>query len=419
MTLLAPARHSVRIALGTTLVAITFLAAPAAADDFGKFLDRAKKEMLKDQLSPQHLDRLSAQHNLGETHPVKTQDGWTLVAHRFRPKGAPKPGADPVILCHGLGYNALFWNLNPACSLPDYLTSNGYDVWVVDLRGCGSSQKWVWKLDDTPSLIVGSAIRNLSGGKVAPTGYATIDPKYANWSLDHHIYFDVPAFVNLVKRKTGAQNVTWIGHSMGGIVALGHLGRFPNPGIGRLVTIGSQVTMPDGQIIVQFAREMLKVRELQVAGGITGKQLADASKTSVDNLFFNERNSPPDVYTALSSWAKDVPSAGLMKQYMSLAETGELIDSRRQFNYAKSLGKITIPVLITCGAVDQLAPPTVQQFLYNNIGSTDKTVVIFGRQSGFAVDSGHNDSVVGNNSKAQVYPVIERWMSGARKTAAR
>jgi len=48
----------------------------------------------------------------------------------------------PVILCHGLTYNALFWDLIPECSFAEYLSSQGFDVWAVSLRGSGLSQKW-------------------------------------------------------------------------------------------------------------------------------------------------------------------------------------------------------------------------------------------------------------------------------------
>ena len=153
----------------------------------------------------------------------------------------------PIILCHGLTYNAVFWDLDPSVSLAEYLSSQGYDVWAVSLRGCGLSQKWVWKLDEAPELVVGGAVRRLTGGKIAPTGYATVDPKAANWTMDHHIAYDVPALVNLVRRQTGAPEVAWVGHSMGGIVAIACLARYENPGIGRLVTVGTQVTMPEGQ----------------------------------------------------------------------------------------------------------------------------------------------------------------------------
>jgi pimeloyl-ACP methyl ester carboxylesterase len=316
----------------------------------------------------------------------------------------------PVILCHGLTYNAAFWDLDPAVSFAEYLAAKGYDVWALDLRGSGLSQKWVWKLDEAPEMLVGSALKKLSKGKLGPAGYASVDPKYANWSLDHHIAYDVPAAVKFVCKATAAPSVNWVGHSMGGIVAIAHLARYGNPGIGRLVTIGSQVTMPNGQLPLQFLGELVKGRSLQLTGQITGPQVIEASRDSVQNMFFNVENTPQGVFTALTGPATDIPGIALMQQYSVLGQRGELLDAKGQFSYARNLKNITIPIFVSCGAADSFAPPVVQKFLFDNVASTEKQIVIFGKRQGFSVDCGHDDSLVGNMSKVEVYPVIEKWL---------
>lgn len=403
--------------------------------DLGKLLEQAGRQALRDVLSPLRPSAPSGPAQAVPGHsppaapvagwnpfevvtaprpevvPIKTADGWTLVAHHYPPTAARVAGAPPVILCHGLTYNAQFWDLDPSCSPASYLASRGFDVWAVDLRGCGLSQKWVWSLDDAPGAFLGSALRRATQGKLGSKGYQSLDPKYANWTMDDHIAHDVPALVYLVKLRTGHKQVAWVGHSMGGIVALAHLSRFKNPGIGRLVTVGSQLTMPQGRVAGQFFRELLTTREWQLAGTSPGAELIARSMTSVHGLFFNERNVAPAVYEALTTWAVDVPSVGLMKQYLQLSEKGVLLDASGRFNYAQALGNVKVPVLIAGGASDVFAPPAVQQFIHDRVGSTDKTLLIFGRASGYAADSGHNDALVGLNSQAQVYPNLARWLA--------
>lgn len=381
---------------------------PARGDDFGKLLERAARKEVKQRIAPAPA---SAAASRVESIPFKTADGWTLVVHHFRPTVAPRPGAMPVILCHGLTYNAAFWDLDPACSFAAYLASNGYDVWSVDLRGSGKSQKWVWKTDDAPDALVGEAFRRLSKGKLATGAYATIDPKFANWSLDHHIAYDVPATVKFVRKQTGAAEVAWVGHSMGGIVAICHLARHGNPGIGRLATVGSQVTMPNGQLALQFLAEMATTRRRQLTGDLRGPELADATRTSVHNMFFNVANADPKIYEALSGPSTDVPGLAVMAQYNVLGQRGELHDARNQASYAKLLPNIKVPMFISCGAADNFAPPAVQKYLFDHVGSADKTLVIFGRSGGFSVDCGHDDTLVGRTSRTEVYPVIEKWLA--------
>lgn len=404
-------------AFGVSIVCVLFVlgSLEARGDDFGKLLEGTARRALRDEFKPreqppaqQQIAQASRRH---ATFPVKTIDGWTLVAHRYPPSGPAKPGQAPVILCHGLTYNAQFWDLDPACSFAEYLATKGYDVWVVDLRGCGQSRKWVWKVDEAPEAIVGGALRKLSRGKLAPSGYETLDPRFANWDMDDHITRDVPALITLVRQNTGAEEVTWVGHSMGGIVALAYLSRYKNVGIGRLVTVGSQVTMPEGQLVVRFLEEMATRRESQLAGQLQGRQLEQLTKTSVHDMFFNVDNTNPQVYEALSGWATDVPAIGLLKQYMALARRGELYDSKNQFNYARAVGNIKIPVFLSCGANDEFAPPVVQHYLYDHVGSTDKSLVVFGRQQKYSVDAGHDDSLVGLKSQEEVYPVIEAWIA--------
>jgi pimeloyl-ACP methyl ester carboxylesterase len=406
---------------GTAALAI---GTPGWGDDLGTLLERAGRNVVREAIErpqgPGAPGRPAAGPAAGasaadaQPFAIKTADGWTLVAHRYKPAGAPRAGAMPVILCHGLTYNAMFWDLDPSCSFARYLAALGYDVWAVDLRGCGASEKWVWRVDDAPAELIGGALRRMTHGKAGGASHATIDPKFANWNLDHHIAYDVPALVKLVRHHTGAAQVAWVGHSMGGIVALGHLARYPNPGIGRLATVGSQVTMPNGQLAQEFLRQMFSTRQRQLTGELTGQVLMDQTKTTVHDLFFNVQDVDPKVYEALGGWATDVPALGLMKQYSILSNTGELLDARKEFNYAKALGNITIPVFLSCGSVDQFAPPVVQQYLYAHVGSTDKTLVVFGRAQGLSVDCGHDDALVGLQSRAQVYPVIEKWLRGEK-----
>lgn len=382
----------------------------AHGQDLGRLLEQAARDSLRQTFSPQGVERMLTPPSRGEMVTVKTADGWTLVAHRFRPPGGIRPGTLPVILCHGLTYSAHFWDIEPSVSLAEYLSQQGHDVWALDLRGSGQSQKWVFRMDRAPDALVGGAIRRATRGQLAPTGFSTVDPRFANWSLDDHINYDLHAFVWLVKQKSGMPEVAWVGHSMGGIIALCHLAKYRNPGIARLAVIGSQVTMRDAQLVLPFFEEMLRARQRQLVGTLQAEELVAMTQSSVNNLFFNVNHVSSKVYSELSMERVDLPSIGLLRQYLTLATEGELHDDTRRFNYARALGNVQVPLLVACGALDRFAPPDVQSYIHERVGSAEKTLMVFGRRLGFAADSGHDDALVGLTSRQQVYPLLEAWL---------
>ena len=69
---------------------------------------------------------------------VQTVDGVSIHAVRkFRAEGELKV---PVLLVHGTLGNAGVWDA-PGRSVTDYLAARGYDVYALDLRGMGQSDR--------------------------------------------------------------------------------------------------------------------------------------------------------------------------------------------------------------------------------------------------------------------------------------
>ncbi|MCB1196467.1 alpha/beta fold hydrolase [bacterium] len=353
---------------------------------------------------------------------TQTDDGWTLALKRFN-GGSSKP---PVILCHGFNYNDRFYTLSNGVSLATWLASRGYDVWVVSLRGSGSSTKWVYKLGQRglEGLDVYNAIdaenwigAGLGGAELLwnlgrdQYKNVTINPKYMDWSLDDYANYDVPAVLKFVRQTTGHSKPFWIGHSMGGIIMLVHLIRQPDEPLQGLVTVGSQLTMEPGSVLVEYFAQMHALRLLQIGGNSDQLEMARReAEAAADRLFFNEENKNPMTAHTLHSIGTDTPGITVIGQYMELVGSGQLKSIRNEYNYAQNARNITVPYLIMCGAGDKLAPPPEQRFLYENISSADKELQILGMQYGFSSDFGHNDSLISDRAVAEVYPVIETWL---------
>lgn len=65
-----------------------------------------------------------------------TKDDWKLHLIRTLDPKVVNRRNHPVILCPGLGSSGAYsFDLSPIVSVCDYLASQGYDVWIVELRG--------------------------------------------------------------------------------------------------------------------------------------------------------------------------------------------------------------------------------------------------------------------------------------------
>lgn len=126
---------------------------------------------------------------------VPTPDGATLTLKRKIRAGGP-----PALFVHGLAANADLWDL-PAVKTAEYefrslatvLHENGYDVWLLNLRGHG-----------------------------APAMLSAPPPGQNDWCVDHFVLYDLPAAIEFVRQATRRRPFV-IGNSMGAMTLAGHL----------------------------------------------------------------------------------------------------------------------------------------------------------------------------------------------------
>ncbi|XP_078169477.1 triacylglycerol lipase 2-like [Carex rostrata] len=132
-----------------------------------------------------------------EEHQVTTQDGYILSLQRIpegRHGGNSGEKKQPVFLQHGVLMDGITWLLNPPDqSLAFILADRGFDVWIANSRGTRWSSRHVT--------------------------LTTNQPVYWAWSWDELVTQDLPATFDYVYRLTG-QNLHYVGHSMGTLVAL-------------------------------------------------------------------------------------------------------------------------------------------------------------------------------------------------------
>jgi pimeloyl-ACP methyl ester carboxylesterase len=330
---------------------------------------------------------------------AETPDGWKLALHRYAPEKVD-PSRMPVILCHGLGYNSRFWDLVPANNLAEFLRDRGWDTWLLDLRGVGASTKpfWYW----------------LRGPDLSVFGNPDVEFTQLEWNIEDLILEDVPTAVDFVRKETGAASVAWVGHSLGGIIGMGHIERNPqDSGIGCLVGAATPMIVPQPATV--FQRDIKHLRFVLTAMNNRWQSMAQALtlgqlKTPVDEFYHNEKNMDHvTLQMVRMRVAEDVP-APVLDQLLAMAETGDLTSPDGRFNYSKELSRLTLPALFIAGKVDHSADPEAIHYAYERVASKDKTFRLFGLAWGDSIDYGHDDLILGKRAKEEVFPVIENWL---------
>jgi pimeloyl-ACP methyl ester carboxylesterase len=325
-----------------------------------------------------------------------TRDGWRLALYRYAtPRGSHRT---PVLLCHGMSSNR--WNMDGPGrrSMARYLARKGYDAWVLELRGAGRSMRPNWW-----------------------------NQKSYDWRFEDYVYHDAPAALRVVLRETGVEQIHWVGHSMGGMIAYALLmGPIQNK-IASAVTLASPTMSEVGHPMLDFGlpyRSLLRFAPARVPIGLASRLGAPLAfllhwllKRPISELGFHEGNLDAAAMRALMLVAIDDLPASLLREFARWYETKAMSDRYAMFDFTEHLERITTPLLIIAGGKDELTPPRDLEYVYDHVGSRDKAFRVIDREQGFARDYSHADLVLGKHAPDDVYPVILDWLDAHRERA--
>jgi pimeloyl-ACP methyl ester carboxylesterase len=326
-----------------------------------------------------------------------TADGWLLGIKRYRPAN-PDPGKHPVVLCHGLGLNATFWTLTDD-NLPKQLAARGYEVFVPDMRGSGSSQP-VGRVGKINAILRGTPFLEINESK---------------WTVDDQARYDVPAILDYVQAMTGDNQVNWVGHSLGGMLLFPYLELTPGPKrIASFVAMGAPAILagaPDRYMLKSSRR--LRILLSFVSTGRLGRPLMVARPPGlerIDRYYYSAENVDRRTISRFYGYTLEDPGPGALKQLEYYLEFGHLASADHRIDYAARLNEVRVPILYVAGDGDGLAdmPSMIQTAAAT--GSPDKTFLRFGQKEGHVADYGHCDLVWSRHAPREVFPVIADWL---------
>ncbi len=316
-----------------------------------------------------------------QVHFIKTKDDWELAISAYTPKEkVTKPY--PVLLCHGLGSNRLAYNLDKTHSLSLHLAQQGYDVYAIDLRGHGLSEK-----------------PNIGGSN-----------KKWNWGFNEYAYEDLPTAISAVLELSGKHKLHFIGHSMGGILLYCLQALFPDLPIQSGISIGSTLnyhkskTVYNGIVKLKPLAAIFTRTPIHLTALISGN-LTRFSRKFIDPMYVCAENMSTDNYRKLMANSMQ-PTSGKVLSELARAINGEGMRNRDFVKYAELLQEkgYQFPNLAIAGSRDtQCSPEAVSRF------GTDWQS--FGRKYGHTANYGHMDLISGTNAPTEVWPSITHWLN--------
>jgi pimeloyl-ACP methyl ester carboxylesterase len=317
-----------------------------------------------------------------------TEDSWKIALWRFQGDGQRR---HPVLLCHGLGANRFNLDAPGESSVARYLQREGFDCWVVELRGAGKSRhaKPIWSR------------RRWRAER--------------HWSLDDYLHHDLPAAIKKILAETGSRSVHWIGHSMGGMLAYAFLSRYDPRPVRSVVTIGSPCQVNSQEKLFRTLshlapaiRKMPKLPQRIVVKAIS--PLAGHIPDCFADYFFTPGSIDAALLQRMACLALSDLSPKLAAEFLQWYRTGAYTDLYGMTDFSALLHRIHVPMLLIAGVRDRLAPLADLRQIYDSLGTQEKELLVLSRENGFGHDYGHIDPVLGRDAPTEVFPHIRDWL---------
>ncbi len=288
-----------------------------------------------------------------------------------------------VLLIHGFGQNRYAWHL-PSRSFMNYLASEGYDVFNLDLRGHGRS-------------------RHLGARP----------PK----NLAEYVREDVPAAIEEIQQLACPGPIYLIGHSLGGLISYAAAPSLSDK-VAGLVTLGSPYHFTRGSRFLSMVGTAMLTLDKTISLGhglVPLRHLAEAMRLA--RVFVES----PVFPLPIRGFAPGSIEPRVLGQYMSLAmdrgsvavirnlflRAAEARASRHRlgvlYGFASAFEALDIPLLVIAGSRDGLAPPESVRPAYVRSNSSDKTYRVYPR--------GHADLIAGRDSPLTIWPLILAWLN--------
>jgi predicted alpha/beta hydrolase len=284
-----------------------------------------------------------------------------------------------VLLLHGLSANrfAFHW---PGRSIAGYLAAEGFDSYVAELRGAGESVS-----------------------------------ELTSWSFHDYLEQDVPALLERVREASRQPRVHFVGHSMGGILAMCHAIVTGGDELLSAAALGSAL---DYALGTSGFGPLLKARPLlQRMNSVPWGRAMQAVSPFLARLddplagfnFHPDNAEAPLVRAVYRNTFTPIPTALLGSLATGLEPGG--LKSREGEPYQARASSLKTPLLMIAASDDRQCP---LEALEATAKATRAKLLHFGSRYGHRAEYGHFDLLLGRHAPEEVWPALVDWLGAPR-----
>src|SRR5262249_22287135 len=166
------------------------------------------------------------------------------------------------------------------------------------------------------------------------------------WRFEDYVHHDAPAALRKVLKETGARQVHWVGHSMGGMIAYALLMSPVHDKIASAVTLGSPTMSNVGHPLLDFGlpyRSLLRYLPRRVPLGTLARLgaplaalLARLLDRNIANLGWYDGNADLRLLRTLMLTAVDDLPASLLREFARWYDTKAMSDQYGMFDFTEN-----------------------------------------------------------------------------------
>lgn len=298
-------------------------------------------------------------------------------------------GGRPVLLLPG-------YATDHRCFLPPVrggvaraLRDAGFDPWILEFRGTGGSRRRM--------------------------------PSAGPCRIDERIRFDVPAAIEAVRARTGAETVDVVGHSLGGVILYAHLALSSTSGVRRGATLASPGTFRPDRLGVGACKALpskamrLGRHGVKHMGRVPARGVVSwASLLPVAPLYQTHFERSTAAHPYMRRWLREMVTDIYGPELAQLAgwvTDGTLSCAAGRTNYQAFFPQIDNPMLFVAAMADRVVPLAGVEYAYEAISSPEKELLVLDAGRPAEPVYGHLDVLVGARAERDVFGPLVDWLA--------